>query len=125
MDVEPSTSHPKASRGCELGKCIPQSEKPPIYLIISKRSGEHTHFMREHALIGNFLGLRPSKRDLLRWIKDWWNPKGDYKVQIISKGLFMIILYNLEDKDIIFDNGSYLYNSTGLFLRFWTDRFNP
>jgi hypothetical protein len=29
MDVEPSTSHPKASRGYEPRKFIPQLEKPP------------------------------------------------------------------------------------------------
>jgi hypothetical protein len=72
--------------------------------------------MREHALIDKFLGLWLSKRDLLRWIKYWWNPKGDYEVQLSSKGFFTIILYNLEDKDTIFDNGLYFYNSTGLFL---------
>jgi hypothetical protein len=125
MDVEPSTSHPKASHGWEPGKCIPQSEKPPRYLISSTRVGEHTQFMREHTLIDKFLGLWPSERDLTRWIKDWWNPKGDYEVQLSSKGFFTIILYNLEDKDKIFDNGSYFYNSAGLFLRFWTDRFSP
>jgi hypothetical protein len=104
---------------------FPNLIKPPRYLISSTRVGEHTQFMREHALIGKFLGLWPSERDLLRWIKDWWNPKGDYKVQLSSKGFFMIILYNLEDKDKIFDNGPYFYNSAGLFLRFWTDRFSP
>ena len=36
----------------------------------------------------------------------------------------MIILYILQDKDKIFDNGSFLYNSTGLFLRIWIDRFS-
>jgi hypothetical protein len=49
----------------------------------------------------------------MRWIKDWWNPKGDYEVQLNSKGFFMIILYSLEDKDRIFDNGPYFYNSAG------------
>jgi hypothetical protein len=62
------------------------------------QGGEHTQFMQEHALIGKFLGLWPSERDLNKWIKHWWNPKGDYEVQLSSKGFFTIILYNLEDK---------------------------
>jgi hypothetical protein len=66
--------------------------------------------MREHVLIDKFLRLRPSKQDLTHWIKEWWNPKGDYEVQISSKGFFTIILYNLENKEKIFDNGSYFYN---------------
>jgi len=36
----------------------------------------------------------------------------------------MIILYSLEDKENIFDNEPYFYNSGGLFLRLWTDHFN-
>jgi len=79
--------------------------------------------MRDHSLIDKFMGLWPSKRDLMRWIKDWWNPKGYYEVKLSSKGFFKIILYSLEDKDRIFDNGPYFYNSTGIFLRFWMDRF--
>jgi hypothetical protein len=80
MDVEPSMTHPKASRGWEPGKCIPQFDKPPQYTISSTRVREHTQFMREHALIGNFLNLWPLEWDLMRWIKDWWNPKGDCEV---------------------------------------------
>jgi hypothetical protein len=72
--------------------------------------------MRKHALIDKFLGLWPSKRDIMRWIKDWLNPKGDYEMQHSSKGIFTIILYNLEDKDRIFDNGPYFFNSTNIFL---------
>jgi hypothetical protein len=125
MEMEASTSHPKAPRGWEPGKCIPQMDKTSRYLISSTRVGEHTQFMREHALIGKFLGLWPSERDLNKWIKHWWNPKGDYEVQLSSKGFFTIILYNPEDRDRIFENGSYFYNSAGLFLRFWTERFSP
>jgi hypothetical protein len=76
-------------------------------------------------LIGKFLGLWPAERDLHKWIKYWWHPKGDYELQLSSKGFFTIILYNLEDKDRIFENGPYFFNSAGLFLRFWTERFSP
>jgi hypothetical protein len=81
--------------------------------------------MRDHALIGKFLGLWPSKKYLAHWIKAWWNPKGDYELQLSSKGFFTVIFYNLEDKDHIFEGGPYFYNSVGLYLRFWTDRFCP
>jgi hypothetical protein len=124
MASDSSTSRPQTSKNWLPGKCIPQLDKPPLYHITSTRVGEHTQFMMDHALIGKFLGLWPTERDLSRWIKDWWNPKGDYEVQLSSKGFFTIILYNLEDKDRIFDNGPYFYNLAGLFLRFWTDKFN-
>jgi hypothetical protein len=124
MDVEAETSHPKVTRIWELGKCIPQSTTAPRYVINSARVGENTQFMKEHALIGKFMGLWPSERDLMHWIKTWWNPKGHYELQLSSKGFFTIIFFNLEDKDRIFENGMYFFNSAGLYLRFWTDHFS-
>jgi hypothetical protein len=80
--------------------------------------------MKEHSLIGKFIYLWPSERDLMRWIKTWWNPKGHYELQLSSKGFFTVIFFNLEDKDQIFENGSYLFNSVGIYRRFWIDCFN-
>jgi hypothetical protein len=57
MDVEARHVPSKSTSRWEPGKCIPQTDKPPRYLISSTRVGEHTQFMREHALIGKFLGL--------------------------------------------------------------------
>jgi hypothetical protein len=54
----------------------------PRYVINSTRVVEHTKFMKEHALIGKFLGLWPLEHDLVHWIKTWWNPKRDYGVQL-------------------------------------------
>jgi hypothetical protein len=48
----------------------------------------------------------------------WWNPKGDYELQLSSKGFFTVIFYNLEDKDMIFEGGPYFYYLVGLYLRF-------
>jgi hypothetical protein len=81
--------------------------------------------MRDHTLVGKFLGLWPSERDLIKWIQYWWKPKGHYELQLVSKGFFTIILHNLEDRTRIFDGGPYIFNSAGLFLRFWTERFSP
>jgi hypothetical protein len=125
MEVEVRTSHPKESRSWEPGKCIPQTDKPPRYVINSTRVGEHTQFMKKNALIVKLLGLWPSKGDLMHWIKTWWNMKGDYDVQLGLKGFFTIIFYNLEDKDRVFEDGPYFYNSARLFLKFWMDCFNP
>jgi len=62
MDAE--SLHPKASRIWITGKCIPQAPIAPKYVIKSTRVGEHTQFMREHTLIGKFIGLWPSEKDL-------------------------------------------------------------
>jgi hypothetical protein len=123
MEVEAVMSHPKETQTWEPGKCIPQMTNAQRYVINLARVGENTQFMRDHTLLGIFLGLWPFEWDFMRWIKTWWNPKGDYELQLSSKRFFMIIFFNLEDKDRIFENGSYFFNSTGLYLRFWIDLF--
>jgi hypothetical protein len=55
MDVE--SSHPKETRAWILDKCIPPAPVAPRYVIKTTRIGEHTQFMRDHALIGKILGL--------------------------------------------------------------------
>jgi hypothetical protein len=52
-------------------------------------------------------------------------PKGDYELHLSLKSFFMVIFYNLEDKDRIFENSPYFYNFVGFYLRFWTDRLCP
>jgi hypothetical protein len=81
--------------------------------------------MRENALVGKFLGLWPSERDLVKWIQYWWKRKGHYDIQLGLKGFFTIIFHNLEDRNHVFDGGPYFYNSTGLFLIFWIEKLSP
>jgi hypothetical protein len=79
--------------------------------------------MKDYALVGKFIKLCPSKCDLIKWIHKWWNPKGNYDLQLGFKGFFTIILDNLEDRNHIFDRGPYYFNLVVLFLRFWIDKF--
>jgi hypothetical protein len=51
------SSHPKAAQVWIPGKFIPQAPVVPRYIIKTTRIGEHTQFMRDHALVGKFLGL--------------------------------------------------------------------
>jgi hypothetical protein len=125
MEIDPESNHPKTARTWEPGKCIPQAPIALKYIINSPRIEDQKQYMRDFSLIGKFLGLWPSEKDLVKWIQHWWKPKGHYDLQLGSKGFFTIILHNLEDRNKIFEGGSYFYNSAGLFLRFWMERFSP
>lgn len=81
--------------------------------------------MRDHALIGKFLGLWPTKKALQGWIASKWKPKGQVTLQLGPKGFFTAIFHCLEDKTRIFDGGLYFFNSAGLYLREWVERFHP
>jgi len=125
IDLAKENVFASASSPWTPGKCIPQAPQAPKYVISSPRIEEQKQYMRDNALVGKFLGLWPSERDLVKWIQYWWRPKGHYDLQLGSKGFFTIILHNLEDRNRIFDGGPYFYNSAGLFLRFWTEKFSP
>lgn len=51
--------------------------------------------------------------------------QGHFDLQLGSKGFLIAIFRNLEDKDQIFENGPYFFNSVGLSLHYWMERFNP
>jgi hypothetical protein len=95
MKIDPEPLHTKVAHAWDPGKCIPQAPITPRYVIRSYSMGDHTQYMKYHVLIGNFLGLWPSERDLARWIKSWWNPKGHFDLYLDSKGFFTTILHNL------------------------------
>lgn len=86
---------------------------------------ERIEYMRDHALIGKFIGFWPTEKALYGWITAKWKPKGDVTLQLGPKGLFTVIFFCLEDKYRILDEGTYFFNSAGLYLREWTARFNP
>jgi hypothetical protein len=125
MDRAKEDNFAPASAPWIPGKCLPQAPIAPKYVINSPRIEEQKQYMQDNALIGKFLGLWPSERELIKWIQYWWRPKGHYDLQLGSKGFFTIIFHNLEDRNRIFDGGPYFFNSAGLFLRFWTEKFSP
>ena len=80
--------------------------------------------MKERALIGKFVGIWPTEKTPMWWINSTWKPQGHFDLQLGAKGFFTIILFNEEDRTKIFENGPYFFNSAGLFLRPWKERFN-
>lgn len=80
--------------------------------------------MKDNAIIAKFIGTWPNEKELVRWIKQWWKPKGDVYLQLGSKGFFTTIFHSLEDRARVFDNGPYFYGFGGLHMRYWTKKFN-
>jgi hypothetical protein len=65
-----------ATRPWIPGKCIPQALQAPKYIVSTPRIEEQKQYMRDYALVGKFLGLWPSEKELVKWIHQWWKPKG-------------------------------------------------
>ena len=81
--------------------------------------------MRDHALIGKFVGFWPIEKALQGWIAAKWKPKGHVTLQLGPKGFFTVTFICFEDRNRVMDEGPYFFNSAGLYLRDWIERFNP
>ena len=99
-------------------------DRPKIELP-SQRINTQIQFMRDHALIGKFIGLWPTEKALHGWIAAKWKPKGHITLQLGPKGFFTAIFNCLEDRNRVLDGGTYFFNTVGLYLIGWIERFNP
>ena len=104
--------------------CKPVGEYRPKVELPSHRINARIQYMRNHALIGKFIGIWPNEKDLRTWINVKWHPKGHISLHLGPKGFFTAVFNCLEDRNRVFESGPYLFNSAGLFLREWIDRFN-
>jgi hypothetical protein len=66
IDLGKDTAPFRASTPWLSGKCIPQASQALKYVISSPRIEEQKQYMRDYALVGKFLGLSPSERDLVK-----------------------------------------------------------
>jgi hypothetical protein len=86
------------------------------YAIFSPILGEDIQYMQDHALICKFMGLWPSEKSLMWWIKTRWNPKGEITLKLGSKGLFTAIFNLEEDRERVFQGGPYFFNYVDLYM---------
>jgi len=107
------------------GQCIPKTTEVPSLAIKSENLRRKIQYMKDHALIGKFIGIWPNEKALQWWIQTYWKPKGHIDLQLGSKGFFTIIFFNVEDRNRVFEGGPYFFNSAGLYLRYWKEKFNP
>jgi len=114
-------SQPKASSAT----CIPKTTERIKIDLPSQRINSEIQFMKDHALIGKFLGFWSTEKALHGWIASKWKPKGQVTLQLGPKGFFTATFNCLEDKTRVFEGGPYFFNSLGLYLREWKERFNP
>jgi hypothetical protein len=110
----------KLCNGC-LDKMVENSR----YEVNLPLLGDYIQYMKDHTVIGKFMGIWPSKKALTVWIKSRWKFKGDISLKLGSKGLFALIFTCFEDGNKVFDEGLYFFDSIGLHLRHWSEYFSP
>lgn len=120
-DIDQGASQPKATSTT----CIPKAKERIKVELPSHHINGEIQYLKDHALIGKFLGFWPTEKALHGWIESKWKPKGQVSLLLGPKGFFTAIFHFLEDKTRVFEGGPYFFNSSGVFLRDWKPRFNP
>jgi len=113
-------SHKKLKNGC-LAKTVENLR----YKVTSPLVGDYTQYMTYHALIGKFMGIWPIEKALLVWIKSKWKVKGDIILKLSSKSFFTTLFTYSKDRNRIFDEGPYFFNSARIHLGYWSEHFSP
>jgi len=113
-----------AGEMCKPRQCHPKNNKILKLQIRSERVGAEIQYMKDHTLIGKFIGTCTTEKTLIWWINITWKPQGHYDLQLGAEGFFTVILFNEADRTRIFEGGPYFFNSTGLYLKPWKERFS-
>lgn len=71
------------------------------------------------------MGVWPTEKALHVWIKNHWKPKGDIYLHLGSKGFFIVMFANIEDKERMFEGVPYFYAVAVLYMRPWVMNFIP
>jgi hypothetical protein len=75
--------------------------------------------------ICKFMGLWPTERTLHNWIKYHWKKNGEVELHLGSKGFFIVVFMNLEDRDRVLEGGPYFHSLARLYMRPWKENFSP
>lgn len=103
--------------------CLEKIVKNPSYEAISLKISNGIQCMKDNAVIGKFMGIQLSEKELILWINSQWKCKG--KEHFVSQGFFTCIqqeqrIQNMSSRTIPTSSTQY-----GFHLKFWIEKFNP
>jgi hypothetical protein len=71
--------------------CLNKMVDNPRYKVTSPLVGDYIQYIKYHASLEKIMGIWPSEKALLVWIKSRWKFKGDISLKLMSKGFFTAI----------------------------------
>jgi hypothetical protein len=101
-------------------------EAPSLDIPMGQYVEEEEEYYRSVSLVCHFNGLWPKLVNLNRWISATWIPvmQQESFIHPCAK-YFFIVEFNLrEDRDLIFNSGSWFWGNSGLFMKPWSPSFN-
>jgi len=93
----------------KVNDCNAHTPETPRYEVTSYNIGNCIKYMKDHALIGKFMGIWPFEKSLTGWVSSRWKIKGKVDLYLGSKGFFTTIFVNHVDINKVFDEGPYFF----------------
>ena len=105
--------------------CLPQAEARPKIVIEPRMDEESVIYRANHDLICKFMGIRPSLNFLHSWIRQNWEPHGEYSLWFISNGYFIVSFSSLADINRALESEKKNHGPARLFVQPWRVGFDP
>ncbi len=84
--------------------CLPHSKSRPKIVIEPRLVEESVLYRANHDLICKFMGIRPTLNFLHSWVRQNWEPHGEYSLWYISNGYFIVSFSSLADRNRAFES---------------------
>lgn len=99
-------------------KFVKKLDESPLVNISSLEAQKTIFTLSGRAIVGNFIGLWPSPKEVVAWIFENWKPKLQNLVSSFVVGICfsMFIFGNKEERDLILHLGPFFIESCGMFL---------
>lgn len=94
-------------------------------VIIPNALTMRTKISRHNALIGKFMGSKPSFGAILSWTRFKWKLKGSVELIALPCDCIMFNFNQEEDLMWVLANGFWWFGRMGLVLKKWTKDFRP
>lgn len=105
--------------------CKPAATHMPEVELPAHRINARIQYMRDHALIGKFIGFWSNEKALRAWINVKWHPKGQIDLHLGPKGFFTAIFTCLEDRNRFFEGGGLLLQLSWLISQRMGSKIQP
>ncbi len=117
----PAKNQPSVTKFVKRLEDIPKISLP---LALPRKA---TLSLAERGLVGQFTGLWPSPKTVQKWVEKNWSATINEKISIrfCGRGYYTFHFETKEDWDLIFRNGPYVIDTSGLYLNKWTLDFDP
>lgn len=94
----------------KINGCLERCSERPRLVIPPEMIAKDVEYFSKHSLYCKFLGMRVSLQFLENWAQGTWALEGEMEIMFLANNYFMVTFNCMEDRNRVFEGGSYFYN---------------